>query len=51
MEDVKITIKTGSDPVQIDTNSLVQQVQTVPSPTIITSSAPSVIENSKLKRK
>ena len=51
MEDVKITIKTGSDPVQIDTNSLVQQVQTVPSQAIITSSAPSAIENSKIEEK
>ena len=52
MEDVKITIKTGSsDPVQIDTNSLVQQVQTVPSPAIMTSSTPSVIENSKVEEK
>ena len=51
MKDVKITIKTGSDPVQIDTNSLVQQVQTVPSPAIITSSAPSAIENSKIEEK
>lgn len=52
MEDVKITIKTGSsDPLQIDTNSLVQQVQTVPSPAIITSSNPSVIENSNVEEK
>ena len=51
MEDVKITIKTGTDPVQIDANSLVQQVQTVPSPAIITSTTPTVIENKKVEKK
>lgn len=30
MEDVKITIKTGSDPVQIEAGGLVQQIQAIP---------------------
>jgi acetyl-CoA carboxylase biotin carboxyl carrier protein len=32
MEDVKITIKTGSAPVQIESGGLVQQIQAVPAP-------------------
>ena len=32
MEDVKITIKTGADPVKIETGGLVQQLQAVPVP-------------------
>ncbi len=51
MEDVKITIKTGSDPVKIDTNALVQQVQTVPSPAITPSTTPLVIESQKVEKK
>ena len=51
MEDVKITIKTGSDPVKIDTNALVQQVQTVPSPAVTTSTTPLVIESQKVEKK
>ena len=30
MEDVKITIKTGADPVKIETGGVVQQLQAVP---------------------
>ena len=31
MEDVKITIKTGSNPSQIESGGIVQQIQTIPS--------------------
>ena len=34
MEDVKITIKTGSSPSQIESGGLVQQIQTVPTPIV-----------------
>ena len=34
MEDVKITIKTGSSPSQIESGGLVQQIQAVPTPIV-----------------
>ena len=34
MEDVKITIKTGSSPSQIESGGLVQQIQAIPSPIV-----------------
>ena len=44
MEDVKITIKTGADPVKIETGGLVQQLQAVPVPaTPIPSVAPAAV--------
>ena len=42
MEDVKITIKTGSDPVQNESSSLVQQFQAVPAPAVIATPTPAV---------
>lgn len=37
MEDIKITIKTGSDPVQIDSSGLVHQLQAAPAPAVLAS--------------
>ena len=47
MEDVKITIKTGSTPVNIESGGLVQQIQALPTPainSITDSTAPSAQE-------
>ncbi|MCH1431040.1 MAG: acetyl-CoA carboxylase biotin carboxyl carrier protein [Flavobacteriaceae bacterium] len=35
MEDIKITIKTGSDPVQIESSGLVHQLQAAPAPAVL----------------
>ena len=45
MEDVKITIKTGSEPIQVENSGLVQQLQSLPVvPTAIPATAPAAAE-------
>ena len=53
MEDIKITIKTGSDPVQIESSGLVHQLQAAPAPAVLLHPpvASPAEENSLKKRK